>query len=128
MKSPSVLEEIKDLIGWPATLKLSEYYGGDQVWISDTVRDDWAVALLIGREAALRLCFRFKGTKLYISKAPARRQRNQAIRRGHSVGSSVASLSRTYTLTQRQIFNILSSPQPPPVCKDKTTLTSITPD
>ena len=107
---PTVFEELKELIGWSATMKLSEHYGGRRVWIPGTCRDDWDVALLIGREAALRLCWRFKGTGLYISKVGARRQRNQGVVRDHSGGASVASLSRTYGLTQRQIWNILGSP------------------
>ena len=112
MEPSSVLEEINDLIGWPATLKLVKRYGGTHVKIPTLCRDDWDIALLLGRPAALRLHQRFSRTKIYVAKMDEvlRDQRNRAIVDDYSSGVSVSNLARSYGLSDRQIWNILSSP------------------
>lgn len=109
MAQPSRLEEIEQLIGVTHTLKLVKRYGGTHIQFPSRYREDWEIALLLGRPAANQLLGRFSGTRLYIAKRAAdlRHRRNRAIIDGYSGGTSVAQLARTYQLSDRQIWNIL---------------------
>lgn len=116
MAQPSRLDEIEQLIGVPRTLELVKHYGGTHIQFPSRYREDWEIALLLGRPAADQLIGRFSGTRLYIAKRDAelRHRRNRAIIDAYSAGSSVAKLARAYQLSDRQIWNILGcSPQAP---------------
>lgn len=80
MAQPSRLEEIEQLIGVTHTLKLVKRYGGTHIQFPSRYREDWEIALLLGRPAANQLLGRFSGTRLYIAKRAAdlRHRRNRA--------------------------------------------------
>ena len=110
MPSPPVLEDIKELIGWPATQALLEAFGGQTISIPG--RSSAALSQVVGPDAAAKLSARYGGAQLYIAKTYRRAwpERNQRILRDYQSGVPVRRLAQKYELSDRQIRNILNSP------------------
>lgn len=126
---PAVVLEIADAVGMSAALQLVEELGGTSWEFAKGANRNGrikvaALADIIGDEAAQRLTERVKGNNIYIPRCAValRRLRDleinqqfvQAVREGVSANTVVADLARTNRLSDRQIWNILKQPAPPP--------------
>ena len=103
--SPSLIEEISDLIGEEAVRTLIDRYGGQTLSISgdpsQTLKD------LLGGEAASLLSTRYRGTRIYVARIRSRSARNRRILRLYQDGESVNRLAQLFLLSDRQIWSIL---------------------
>jgi len=106
---PKSLQEICYLIGFPSTLLLIELFGGRQLYIPKKLSDGHAL-WQIGEEAA-NLLSQFYGGQtlpLPLAKQLILRDRNQKIIEARRAGFTVQQISKRFSLTQRQIWVILS--------------------
>ena len=115
---PEFLQEIVELIGFEATLRLVERFGGIRVWVPDRPRkltEEHPLVIAVGIVAARKMCERFALEFLPIPKATAaiRHARNRQILHLYQVeGWTAARLARHFELTERQIYSILATPAP----------------
>ena len=103
------LREIEDLIGKDAAQCLVRDFGGRVIGIPKRVTGT-RLAESVGDAAARKLSGHFGGERVYIAKTPDRPARNREIRKLRKEGYSIKDLSPLFNLTERQIWNILSSP------------------
>ncbi len=106
---PGVLQEIAELIGLPATLKLVESYGGVRLYVPKRIDDDHALARLIGLDNARLLSDAYGAEEHFdIPRAVAatRAVRDMQIRTDRKTMTH-RELALKYGLTERQIRNIL---------------------
>ena len=104
------LREIEDLIGRDAAQCLVRDFGGRTIGIPKRATGT-RLAESVGDAAASRLSEHFGGERVYIAKTPDRPARNREIRRLRvEEGYSIENLSLLFNLTERQIWNVLSSP------------------
>lgn len=107
---PPIVQEIADLIGLPATLKLVEAYGGTRLYVPKRFDPDHPIVKLIGHELAALLFARFGGQDQFdvprcvIAIKAARDKQIRAERRD---GTTHARLAVKHGLSERQIRNIL---------------------
>ena len=107
---PGILQEIAEMIGLPATLKLVEAYGGVRLYIPKRYDPDHPLVKLIGHAHAARLCETYGGEMHFdIPRAVAatRAARDARIRNDRSMRATHRELALRYMLTERQIRNIL---------------------
>ncbi|AKH36878.1 MULTISPECIES: Mor transcription activator family protein [Nitrosomonas] len=107
---PSILQEIAELIGLPATLQLVQHYGGVRLYVPKRLSEDHILITIVGEIAALKLVERFGGLDHFdIPKAQtiSLALRNAKIREEKST-SSVRQLALKYHLTERQVRKILA--------------------
>ncbi|MDE2667526.1 MAG: hypothetical protein OXI69_15405 [Acidobacteriota bacterium] len=103
------LREIEDLIGRDATQCLVRDFGGRTIGIPKRATGT-RMAQSVGDAAAGKLSEHFGGERVYIAKTPDRPGRNREIRRlRFEEGYSIKDLSPLFNLTERQIWNVLSS-------------------
>ncbi|AKH37279.1 MULTISPECIES: Mor transcription activator family protein [Nitrosomonas] len=110
---PGILQEITALIGLPATLKLTQKYGGVRLYVPKHLPEDHVLADLIGLEAARKLAEHYGGLVHFdIPKADAIRiaLRNSKIRAEWPTLSQ-RQLALKYSLTERQVRKILAIEQ-----------------
>lgn len=110
---PGILQEIAELIGLPATLKLVQHYGGVRLYVPKHLSEDHILITIIGEAAALKLVERFGGLDHFdIPKAQAISiaLRNAKIHEEKPT-SSVRQLALKYHLTERQVRKILAIDQ-----------------
>jgi len=113
---PPLLQELTDIIGLPATLKLVEHFGGIRVFIPSDPRRlgaDHALVRALGRDAAIRLTAYSPNAEIAVPRCVAaiRRVRDAEIRRAHHEdGWTAARLARAHALTERQVYAILALP------------------
>ena len=104
------LREIENLIGRDAAQCLVRDFGGRTIGIPKRPNGT-RLAESVGDSAADKLSKRFGGERVYIAKTPDRPARNREIRRLRvEAGYSIKDLSLLFNLTERQIWNVLSSP------------------
>ncbi|MEO5334125.1 MAG: hypothetical protein H7839_19100 [Magnetococcus sp. YQC-5] len=108
---PDSLEEIADVIGREGAVKLVNECGGTRIFVPRKMRVQHKLATLLGFEQARRLSLHFGGETLTVVRAAhlQRRTRNREIVRRYDSGVGVRQLAREHTLTERQIYTILSS-------------------
>lgn len=101
--------ELVDVIGLEATLKLVEHHGGTAIWIPKNPKPEHQYAVLLGFEAFKKLCAYYGDTAVEIDlcKSVLCEQRHQLIR-ADSEFLSNRELARKYRTTERSIRQILS--------------------
>lgn len=113
---PPIVQEIAEMIGIVAALRVVTLYGGRQVRFSSLRHD---LAANVGAEESRKLVFRFGQTPVYVPKCMAliREARNKAIRarfdeltRSISARRAVAMLADEFMVADRTIWMILSVP------------------
>lgn len=107
---PSILQDMAELIGLPATLKLVEAYGGVRLYIPKRFDPDHPLVKLVGHAHAAKLCESYGGELHFdIPRAVAatRAARDARMRNDRSLGVTHRELALRYVLTERQIRNIL---------------------
>lgn len=104
---PPSLAELVRLIGFPATLKLVERFGGGRLYVplEEHLNDQHAIVLAIGKEAARKLS-RDRATEiLEIPRAAAyMRVVRDTIMREQYETKSATDLAREYGMTRRNVF------------------------
>lgn len=109
---PESLQSVRDIIGLEKTLELVGHCGGTRVFIPRSMRETHRLAQLLGLRAARQLSHHFGGECLSIVRgAPAQREmRNRKIIDQYNKGEKVADIARSFALTERRIYTILSDP------------------
>ncbi|HIJ85227.1 MAG: Mor transcription activator domain protein [Magnetococcales bacterium] len=107
---PESLMEIRETIGLNNTLKLVTNYGGTRVFVPKRIHDQHRLVNVLGLKAANQLSRRFGGESLTLVRGASalRASRNKEIIEQYSKGVRVADLARTFALTERRIYTILS--------------------
>lgn len=103
----SLRDELEGLIGTEGLRELSAARGGRRLYVPMSVRPGHWLAERLGPEAAERLAFQYGGCRISIP-ALSRSQRNDDIRRWRSLGYGAAEIAERFSLSERQVYNILS--------------------
>ncbi|WP_293766365.1 Mor transcription activator family protein [uncultured Aquitalea sp.] len=106
---PTVLQEIANLIGLPATLVLVRTYGGRRMYVPKRFDPDHPIVKLLGHEAAAKLIEVYGGLEhfdLPKGEVAIKAARDRQIRLERAGGSTYATLALRFALTERQIRNI----------------------
>jgi len=108
---PQGMRELKDVVGPGAALAICAKWGGRTLYIPSRARADHPLSLLLGAEAATRLCTAMAGDRLSVPKTDAvmRQIKYRSIQRKKREGASIASLARAFDLTPRRILQILDA-------------------
>lgn len=122
---PSMVRDMADRLGWPATMELVKKLGGTTVTIpmratsAGQVRYSRLVSFL-GRELASALCSAYPATDLYIPNckravtderdAALNRDRDELAKQNVSEREIVATLALRYKLSDRHVWRILKKP------------------
>lgn len=104
---PPSLAELVRLIGFPATLKLVERFGGCRLYVplEQHLTEQHAIVRAIGRDAARKLARDRKTETLEIPRAAAYlRVVRDTIMREQYETRSTAALAREYGMTRRNVF------------------------
>ena len=105
-KTNSVWEQdLIEIIGETALLKLESKFGGAYIHIHVEPRDDLIEA--VGRHAADKLSHACGGLDVYVPTILWRITRNEEIVEGKNTGRTITELASKYRLTERNIRNIL---------------------
>lgn len=107
---PGILQDIADLIGLPATLKLVEHYGGGRLYVPKRFDPDHPLVKIVGHANAARLVEAYGGEEHFDiprNLASVLAARNARIRDDRAGGMSHRQLALHYQLTERQIRNVL---------------------
>ena len=110
---PEGLLEIKNLIGTTATLALVEHYGGRHIKVPSHFHDDTRLGRVVGHRSLVAMIEAYGGSTIYIGKADRamRAVRNMEISARYEGGTTARELAGLYGLTERQIWNILCTPE-----------------
>lgn len=105
---PPSLQEIVEVIGLAATVKLVEHWGGVRLWVPSDVSADHQLRRRLG-PAADKLARHFGLELLTVPRAVValRRIRNDQIRARKAAGETAARLAREFCLTERQVWYIV---------------------
>lgn len=110
---PALLREIADIVGVPGALLLVEAWGGltRRIPHPRNVTPDHPLSRLLGQEHAEKLAFRFPAQEVYIAKLEGGEleARNREIVARYSAGEKVDDLAQSYSLCDRQVWNILKT-------------------
>jgi Mor family transcriptional regulator len=100
------MDEIVNVIGTQAALKLSESFGGMSLYIGKVASVE--ITHAIGQQAAFNLSAVYDGCCLYIPNAKAAKLavRNELIRSDRVNGAGIRELVAKYQLSDRRIFSI----------------------
>lgn len=111
---PETLRELVRVIGVAATLRLVETHGGVVLNVPSRLGATHELVRVLGMAAAESLVAWGAGDRIYIPRAERaiRCLRDQEIRRRYDAGEGVRTLARTYRLSERRIWAILSLPDP----------------
>lgn len=107
---PAVLQEIADVAGEAAALKIVAQVGGTRAGFPKSIRDDNWLVLCVGRDAAAKIIERFGGDTCDIplldNGCYSKLRRNVAtqIHKLHLEGASSKRIAREVGVTQRTIF------------------------
>lgn len=107
---PRILQDLAEIIGLAATLRLVEAYGGVRLYVPKRFDPDHPIVKLIGHAPAVLLVEAYGGEAHFdIPRAIAatRAVRDNGIRRDRDFGASHRELALRNGLTERQIRNIL---------------------
>ena len=102
---PLLVQDISEIIGIKATLKIVEYYQGCTLNVPQKASPDQLLVKIIGMQNAEKFIYVYQGNKLDIPKCDAaiRELRNRIIFKSKKTQSELA---KTWSLTTRQIRNI----------------------
>jgi hypothetical protein len=104
---PPILNEIADLVGQGAALRIAEARGGTKIYIpKETVEEDHWLAVAIGFDLAVILAENMGGMEYEIPLGPlsgSRSKLHAAIRRSLRNGSSVSMTARLAGIHQRTV-------------------------
>lgn len=106
-----MLNEIANVIGTDATVKLGQAMGGARLRIPTKYTPDSLVVMILGEETAQKLCHHFAGDTIDIpSKRQFRQVRDALIREDYATirlrGCKASYLAVKYGVSRRQVFNI----------------------
>jgi len=108
---PNSLQDIAELIGLAATVKLVETYGGVRIYVPQTIEPDHALAALLGHDNALRLARAYGGHEhfdLPRATLAVKRARDAALTADYLAGISYRQLALKYQLTERGVRKIIA--------------------
>ena len=107
----SMLDEIAQAIGLPAAIGLSRKYGGTLLRIPPRVDQHHPICVVIGTEAAERLCREFPCMAIDVpsERAALIAHRNEVICREYQGGETVLKLARDHRLSRKMIHKILDA-------------------
>lgn len=110
---PSGMRELKDVVGPGAALAICAKWGGRALYIPAKASADHPLVILLGPEAADRLCNAMAGDRLAVPKTDAvlRQIRARKISALRGQGASIAVLAKKFGLTPRRILQILDENQ-----------------
>lgn len=110
-----MFQEVTQLIGQEAAVKLAAQYGGTRLYIPATIKPEHDLCQLLGQVAAQQLAEEFCGLTLEIPRDVDSqiRQRNKLIMTDRAAGMTQRQLALKYRLTERTIRKITNSPLPP---------------
>lgn len=106
------LNRLSEVIGLAAALKLSERFGGGEIYVPLRIQADHPVAQCIGADAAAKLAAAFgtgqSGARIDVPKADdiTRARRNRGIVEAAEAGASKQALARRHGLTTRWVRRI----------------------
>ncbi len=105
---PDSIQEMAELIGLPATLKIVEERGGIRLSIPTKVNDKSWLTQLIGREAMMLLVKHYKGEELDIPRCTAavKAAQDAHIYQQIQAGVPQSKLAREYGYTERGIRKV----------------------
>jgi hypothetical protein len=108
---PESLTDMAERLGLTVTMQIVKAHGGTRLFVPKQVHAQHHLANLLGLEQARRLSKHFGGESLTIPRMASamRSKRNREIVHRYDSGDSVRVLAHAYSLTDRQIYTILSS-------------------
>lgn len=109
---PPSLADLVRLIGFTATLKLVERFGGGRLYVplEQHLTEQHAIVRAIGKDAARKLARDRKGEILEIPRAVAyMRVVRDAIIREQYQTQSASALAREYGMTRRNVFYLVGA-------------------
>lgn len=108
---PPQIRLLSATIGLPATLSLLRVRGGTPFAVPKYAERSDVLANIMSIESAQALCAEYGGKILSLPKLDKAlmQLRNRAIHRDSTAGDSLSALARRYSLTTRQISNILTA-------------------
>lgn len=107
----TVIDDVCGLIGFSATVRMIEWYGGRHVYIPEHPTDDHPLALLLGCSALRALSRDLGSTMLWVPKDVAGRrkrsiQTKKAVARLLSQGRTIEQTAASLGVSTRQIQRI----------------------
>lgn len=109
---PASLQDIAEIVGFRAALKIVEQWGGIRLWVPDRVTAEHPLARVIGLAAARKLCASWcRSTEIPIPRAARRliALRNARICADFAAGVSAPRLARREGLTERMVRYIIAA-------------------
>jgi hypothetical protein len=105
---PSRTQELVEVIGLPAALKLVELHGGRHIWVPTTAKETHWLNEQIGMDAFTKLCAHYSYSRLEIDKCATliRALRDKTILEEFNHGMTNYQLATKYNTTERQIVRI----------------------
>ncbi|MBF0140641.1 MAG: hypothetical protein HQL74_10220 [Magnetococcales bacterium] len=109
---PESLQAVRDVIGLEKTLELVGNCGGTRIFIPRSMSESHRLAHMLGLSAASKLSRHFGGESLSVVRGASalRELRNRKIIDQYNKGEKVADIARTFALTERRVYTILSKP------------------
>lgn len=107
-----MIEELIELIGEDAFIKLACVFGGGKQYIGTTEATQLRLSIVVGSEAAEKMIKAYSGSWINIPKHTTANivLRNTLIVQDYFTGVSIRQLAQKYELSDRQISNVLKKP------------------
>lgn len=115
---PESLLQIADYCGEATMWAILGEYGGGHLWVPVSVTPEHRLSVLLGYDAACKLCEAFGGEFFrHIPNATAAKReiRDEQIREEAAAGAGNFELCRKYGLSERQIIKIKGAARPVPL-------------
>lgn len=108
----SILDEIAEIIGTHAAMRLGQHMGGARIYVLKNMNDNHPLALILGFETAKKLSYHYGGETIELPSKPIfRQERDRRIRdeyqnmpRGQ--GSRADCIALKYGLSRRRVLSI----------------------
>lgn len=106
---PESLQEMVQVIGLRATIKLMEHFGGVRIWVPSEIPPDHELRRHLG-DAADKLASYYALESVAVPRGVTalRRIRDQQIRARYAAGQTAPALAREYGMTERRIWYIIA--------------------
>ena len=104
----TTLDDLANIIGFSATVRLSAFFGGKNLYIPASISPGQVIVTLIGEPAARRLSDEFGREHIALPSlhGPLREQRNSTIYYRLVAGESPRQISAAIGLTERRVIQI----------------------
>jgi hypothetical protein len=114
-ENDSISQTLLDLIGEAAFDDLCAVFGGTKLSIHRSDACLMRLTPIVGKDTAIKIINMMNGEMIEIPKAQLARinQRNQSIGQDSAAGMTQREMAMKYDLSERQIRNILNSPNHP---------------